>query len=413
VTEPGRSHPVGETERFESLDVLRGFALLGILVVNIQHFAMFAGTVRNPTFYGDLQGANFWVFALTYTLALQKFLPIFSMLFGAGIVLMADRLEALGDSPASLHYRRMTALLAIALVHAYLVWYGDILVPYAICGSLVFLFRRRSPATLIGLGIACLAISPLLRLALYLVPSMLGSDPGQPAPSMGPVIERDLAAFRGEWADQFGLRVRYALQGHTFGFFLFELWRLSGLMLIGMALYKVGVLTARRSARFYAGLAVAGFGVALPVTALALFVNVRAGWTGIFARVLGGQSIYWLGTVMGLGWIGLVMLGCRNGCSSPFVRPLAAAGRMALTNYLLQSVVCTFVFYGWGLGLYGHVERVGQAAMVVGVWALLLTLSPLWLRYFRFGPAEWLWRSLSYGRVQPFLRRPASKIPAL
>jgi uncharacterized protein len=406
VTAPGRSRPVGETERFESLDVLRGFALLGILVVNIQHFAMFAGTVRNPTFYGDLEGANFWVFAVTYTLALQKFLPIFSMLFGAGIVLMADRREAAEESAATLHYRRMAALLAIALVHAYLVWYGDILVPYAICGSLVFLFRRRSPAALIGLGIASLAVSPLLRLAFHLVSMMLGSDGGPETSSMAAVIERDLAAFRGDWSDQLAMRVRYVLQGHTLGFFLFELWRLSGLMLIGMGLYRLGVLTAVRSTRFYGRLIVIAFCVALPVTALALFVNVRAGWTGTFARVLGGQSIYWLGIVMSLGWIGLVMLGCRNGCNFPLARPLAAAGRMALTNYLLQSVVCTFIFYGWGLGLYGRVERVGQAAVVLGVWALLLTLSPIWLRFFHFGPAEWLWRSLAYGRLQPFLRRP-------
>jgi uncharacterized protein len=398
MVESSRTGPVGEAERIQMLDLLRGIAVLGILVTNIQHFAMPAGAVRNPTIYGDLTGANFWAHALTFTLAYQKFLPVFSMLFGAGIVLSAGRREAAGYDPGGWHYRRMAVLLLIGLIHSYLVWYGDILVAYALCGCVVFLFRRRSPTLLIALGIGTLAVSPLFRSLFVAISNLVFAGGGQGGSSIEQIIANDVAAFQGGWLDNLRTRVVYTFEAQTVGFLIMIFWRASGLMLIGMGLFKLGVLSGKRSPGMYVTLIAIALLFGLPVTAGTLYLNAVLDWESGLARLLAEQVIYWVGIVISLGYIGVVGLACRGGCRFLLGRPLQAVGRMALTNYLVQSLVCTFVFYGFGLGLYGSVPRVGQLGVVVGVWLLMLVLSPLWLRYFRFGPAEWLWRSLSYGR---------------
>ena len=396
ATVPDRMRPVPADQRIVALDVVRGLAVLGILGTNIQHFAMFAGTVRNPTLYGNLDGANFWAYALTYTFVYQKFLPIFAMLFGAGILLAADRREVDGTDPAPLHYRRMTVLLLIGMVHAYLIWYGDILVAYALCGMVVFQFRRLPARVLIVLGAALLAVSPVIRVLFFVIPGILGGGGGNAG--IEQVVADDLEAFRGPWLEQLRTRAAYVLEGQTTGFAVVLLWRASGLMAIGMGLYRLGVLTGQRSPRFYATLAGVSLGIAVPVTALGLTACALTDWDHFGFWFLADQIIYWFGIVMSLAWISFVMLACRGGCRSWFGRSLAAVGRLALTNYLAQSLICTFLFYGHGLGLYGSVERAGQLAIVAGIWTVQLVVSPIWLRYFSYGPAEWLWRTLTYGR---------------
>src|SRR3989449_1110417 len=160
--------PVAETERIVPMDVLRGFALLGILVMNIQLFAMVGAAYDNPTAYGDLSGANFLVWFLSHLLADQKFISIFSMLFGAGIILMWHKAESLGARPARLHYRRMGWLILFGLLHAYLLWYGDILYTYGICGLFVYVFRRKSPRTLVSSALILATIGSLVAIGLGL-----------------------------------------------------------------------------------------------------------------------------------------------------------------------------------------------------------------------------------------------------
>ena len=156
------SGPVPESKRIPSLDVMRGFALLGILIMNIQSFSMIYAAYFNPTAYGDLSGVHRWIWILSHLLADQKFMAIFSMLFGAGIILMAGRAEASGRSAKALHFRRMLLLIAFGAMHAYLLWHGDVLVIYGMSGLVVYLFRRRSPRTLLILGIVLLASFLLL-----------------------------------------------------------------------------------------------------------------------------------------------------------------------------------------------------------------------------------------------------------
>ena len=402
--------PVAATGRIDAIDVLRGFALLGILVMNIQSFAMPEAAYLNPTAYGDLEGANLYVWLAGRMLADQKFMAIFSMLFGAGIVLMAERAEARGGA-GRVHYRRMGWLLVIGMLHAHLLWFGDILVTYAVCGMAVYPLRRLSPGRLIALGASLLAVGSTLSLGVGLsLPywpegelAAIETESWRPAPE---VIEAQLAVYRSGWLTQLPVRSAGALGFQTFVLVFWAFWRAAGLMLIGMALFKSGVFSAQRSPRFYAGLIAAAVAVALPLQAYGLSLDFARGWQ-VWSLFIGRQFNYWPSIAVGLGYVGVVMLACRAASLRGLTRPFAAIGQTALTNYLLQTVLCTTLFYGHGFGLFGSVDRVGQIGVVAGVWAVQLAASPLWLRRFRFGPVEWAWRSLTYGERQPLRRAPA------
>ena len=185
-------------------------------------------------------------------------------------------------------------------------------------------------------------------------------------------------------------------------------WRAGGLMLVGMALYKMGVFNATCSRRFYGALIAAALLIGFPLEAYGVALDFASGWAVTWAFFHGKQFNYWPSIAVSLGYVGVVMLVCQSAALRPLTRPFAAVGQMALTNYLLHTVICTTIFYGHGLGYYGSVDRLGQIGVVVGVWVVQLVVSPLWLRRFRFGPAEWVWRSLTYGERPPLRRAPAS-----
>jgi uncharacterized protein len=406
------SRPTSGRERIVAIDVLRGFAVLGILLVNIQSFAMTEAAYFNPTVVGGLQGADYCVWVLTHILGEQKFMTIFSMLFGAGIVMMSDRQNRSGRSAAALHYRRMAWLLVIGLLHAYLIWYGDILVTYALCGCVVYLFRRLPSWVLVVLGFVCLSFPSILMLAGGLsVPFWPEADVKELELEWAPGserIEEETAVYRGSWLDHLPWRAESALYVQTAGFLFFLGWRAGGLMLIGMALYRWDVLTGRRPNAFYAALVAAGLIVGIPLIWYGVEQNFAAGWRVTYSIFLGSQYNYWGSVLMSLTYVGLIMLLCRSGASPRALRPLAAVGQMALTNYLVQSILCTTLFYGHGLGQFGHFSRVEQFLTVLAVWAFQLIVSPIWLEFFRFGPFEWLWRSLTYWECQPLLRSGAT-----
>ena len=404
-------------ERIESIDVLRGFALLGILVVNIQSFAMIEAAYLIPTTYGDFSGANFWVWAFTHVLADQKMMTIFSMLFGAGIVLMTGNRERAGRPPAAAHYRRMAALLLFGLIHAYGLWYGDILFTYAVCGMLAYPLRRLRPAWLLPIGVALLAVGSGVSLlsgwsVRFWPPEMVAEFNASSMPPPQAVAD-ELATYRGGWLRQMDHRLPSALTFQAFILPVWGVWRVLGLMLVGMALFKAGVFSAARPVRFYVSLACAGFLVGIPVVVYGAYRNFAEDWRPLYAYFVGMEFNYWASVAVALGWVALVMLLCKAGPrAAAATGPLAAVGRMALTNYLLQTVICTTIFYGHGLGLFGRVQRVGQLAIVVAVWALQLILSPVYLRYFRMGPAEWLWRWMTYLRAPPLRRGRSGTGPA-
>ena len=399
--------PTRPAERIVAIDVLRGFALLGILLINIQYFSMPGSfTYENPTIYGDLSGANRWVWILSYIFADQKFMTIFSLLYGAGIALMTGNLEARGQPSPGIYFRRTFWLLIFGLAHAYLLWSGDILVLYAVCGLWVYWLRRLRPGRQMLLGVLMLSVfSVILMLHRFMPPEIVEEFRAEWNPAAA-TVEAELQAYRGNWPAQMAARVPHAIGMQTSNLILWGIWRAGGLMLMGMALYRWGLLTGRRTGSYYLGMAIVGFGIGLPIVGAGALQNIAHNWALKFSFVgWGAQANYWGSLFISAGYIGLVMLFVRSNALPRLQNALAAVGRTALSNYLLQTVLATTIFYGHGLGLFGSVERVGQIGVVAAIWAFQLVVSPLWLRHYRFGPFEWLWRSLSYWRLQPMATR--------
>jgi uncharacterized protein len=391
--------------RIRSLDVLRGVGVLGMLAVHIQLFAYPSLARWNPTAYGDLGGLNWWAWLATSVLADGKFLSIFAMLLGASIVMQPDHPGGRAVSAWRAHVRRMAVLLILGLAHAYLLWYGDMLVPLALCGALVFPARRLSPGWLLVLG--GLAFATACALSVALTWTTAQSDPvalaawreqWTPQPAS---IALEIARYRGGWSGQMAHRVPAALETQTWYFVSRLLWQTTGLMLMGMALFKLGVLGAARSRGFYLRMGALGFGAGALLIALGLWRSFAREWDLLDFTLVSEPLHYWGDLFMALAWIALVMLLCQRGWS---LRPVAAVGRMALTNYLLQTVVCTTIFYGHGLGLFGRVDRAGQLAIVVAVWTFELLASSAWLRYCAVGPMEWVTRWLVFRRRPALLR---------
>ena len=391
--------------RILSIDVLRGFAVLGILIMNIQSFSMIFEAYMNPTAYGDLTGLNKLIWIISHLLANEKFMTIFSMLFGAGILLFIDKVRASNGRPGPLHYRRNFWLLIFGMAHAYLIWYGDILVAYSLCAFLVYVFRNKKPSTLLILGLVFFFVPVIIYLFFgfsmqfwpdeQLEASRQNWKPGIEA------IQEEIEIMQGSWAEQMGKRVPTTIFMQTFLFFIYMFWRVTGLMLIGMALYKWKVLSAERSEQFYTKMVLIGLILGYSIVGYGIFKNFRMNWAYEYSMFIGSQYNYIASILVSLGYIGLIMLICKSSGFRWFKHVFSAVGKMAFTNYILMSLICTFMFYGHGLGLYGQVERTGQILMVLIIWAFLMIISPIWLRYFRFGPMEWLWRSLTYWKLQP------------
>jgi uncharacterized protein len=196
-----------------------------------------------------------------------------------------------------------------------------------------------------------------------------------------------------------------AALGMETGAFLWSIsWRAGGMMLVGMGLYKLEVFSATLPARIYKRMVFAALIAGLPLSAAGVWYHETTGWSleqGFFG---GMQFNYWGSLFVALGWVGAVMLFCQRWPGSRLYRSLAATGQMALTNYLMQTFICTTLFYGHGFGLFGTMERTGQILIVFAVWMVELLWSPWWLARFRFGPFEWFWRSLTYMRPQPMRR---------
>src|SRR5262249_30920690 len=271
--------------------------------------------------------------------------------------------------------------------------------------------RRLSLGWLLCLGGLAFAIGSALSFALTW--STAQSDPvalaawraqWTPRPE---VIALEIALYRGGWTEQMAHRVPAALDVEVVTFVTRLFWQMTGLMLIGMALLKLGVLSAARSRTFYLRVGALGFGAGILLRSLGLWRGFATKWD-VFDYVLIGQQLHdWGVFFVALGWTALVMLLCRHGWT---LRPMAAVGRMALTNYLLQSVICTTIFYGYGFGLFGRVDRAGQLAIVMGVWAFQLLASSMWLSYFAMGPVEWVTRWFVFRRRSSFLRSSSSAV---
>ena len=389
--------PINLKNRIHSLDLIRGFAVLGILIMNITSFSQINIAYMNPTIGAGLQGYNKYFHGFNYIFADTRFMSIFSMLFGAGMVLFTQRIEAKGKRVATLHFKRMFWLLLFGLIHAYFIWVGDILVAYAICGSLVFFFRKKSIRTLF-----------IMAVILFLVPISLNfmTYYGMPKDALESTfaffypsteqIALETKIMQGSYLDQMPLRLENAIGLQTIVFMIEIFWRTSAMMLFGMILYRKGILSADKSTAYYKKMIWVGFVPGLILSIIGLDQVYASEWSGAYVMNIGANYKFLSGLFMASSYIGLLIWIYKKGIFKKLQNRLQATGRMAFTNYIGMSVICTLIFNGHGLGLFGTFDRLQQFVIVIGIWVTMLIISPLVLKKFQYGPLEWLWRKLTY-----------------
>jgi uncharacterized protein len=408
--------PVSAQNRIEALDVLRGFALLGILAMNIRAMAAPMSTYMYPYALFDYSGASRAAYLFTSVVFDLKMMGLFSMLFGAGVLLYMAKPTESGRPPRGLWFRRMGWLLVIGLVHAYFIWSGDILVPYALCGILILWWVRRLAAGALMAGaIALLAMGAALTIGHGLGwEFMTEAERAQEAALMMPSpdqVREHLGWMLAPYTETVARNAQWVFMFQTMYFLWFFLWRCGGMMLLGMALYKWGFLDGRLSNRAY-----------MLTAAFCIPVGLGLAWYGAselervrFAlpqRILLDLWNYTGAVFASVGYAAALLLVVKLGVLAYVRKALAAVGQMAFSNYLLHSIATSVLFLGSGFGLAGRLDYAEQLAVVAAIWVIQLVLSPLWLAHYRFGPAEWLWRSLTYWQRQP-MRRNVPGSPSL
>ncbi|MEO5866318.1 MAG: DUF418 domain-containing protein [Sphingomonas sp.] len=408
--------PATANSRLATLDAVRGVAVLGILLLNIIDFAMPSYAYVDPHYYGGATGANWAAWAINYVLFDGKMRGLFTMMFGASTVLIAETALAKGESPARVHYARMASLFGFGMVHAYLIWAGDILVLYAVCGAVAFAAWRWRPPLLLSVGIFLLLFKLVNGVTGYTQLHAIESAahaPGATAearktwtdlqPDLAPppaAAQADLDAYRGGYTQALAARIPFA-------WFMQSVAGLQSvpdtiaLMLIGMALYRLGFFSGAWSRRTYWWIAIGGYLACVPLYLPLIAWLDATRFSGVTITATDAIHLSVLRPFLSLADASLVILFVRSGTVRWLQSRLIATGRTAFSNYLGTSIVCTLIFNGYGLGLYGHLTRWQCYIVVAGMWLLMLLWSKPWLARFKYGPFEWAWRSLARGRAQP------------
>lgn len=403
--------PIGADERIMVVDVLRGFALFGILLVNMAFFTspVFIAMLETPWWTAP---ADRIVEAGIRWLAEGKFYVLFSFLFGLGMALQMERVEARGGRFGRLYVRRLCVLLGIGLCHALLLWYGDILTLYACLGFPLLLFRRRADRTLLWWAgvVYCVPVAIIGVLCGLL--ALAGLDPqsaaeaqqqmGDNAAEMLAAAHRSVEVYRtGSFADIF----RHRLENHAA-----ILWDLPFIMPVIFTMFLLGLYCGRRGlAQTIADHQLAlrrlvawGLPLGLVLNAVYAYVMGTGRRAHLDAALFVATAMHALGTpLLSGGYAAAIVLLVQRESWRRRLEPLAAVGRMALTNYLLQTLICTTLCYGYGFRLFGRIGPAWGVALTVVIYAFQVPLSVWWLERFRFGPVEWVWRSLTYCKWQP------------
>ena len=416
VAASGLRRSAGDTPRIASLDLLRGVAVLGILAINIGGFAgPIAATVSpNQPLPGTSADEAAW--ALGLVLFEGKMRALLSLLFGASLILFVESAEAEGLPGERLQFRRLGWLAVFGYLHYLLLWWGDILFTYALAGLSALAFRQ-APARSLGLAAMLLFAGWNLTLAVADLPEVIREErvlAGEANPAEAAayavaadeaqaVTTRELARSRLGFAAQVAAKWGEA-PGEPIDAALASMGETLPLMLLGMALYRGGFFAGAWPRRRLWQLAVGGIGGGAVIT----LAFLGWAWPRHFPPELMTLALAWglalPHLAMALGYAAAALLVLPWLARSRMGRALAAAGRMALSNYLAMTLVMCAVFSGWGLGLIGQVTPRGQVPFVFAGWALMLGWSGPWLARFRHGPLEWLWRSATWGRWQPMRR---------
>lgn len=408
--------PVAAADRIEAMDVLRGVALLGILLMNIEAFVG-APTSALTGLDPALEGADRFADAAIALLVQGKFYPLFSLLFGMGFAVMMARANAAGRPFFALYLRRTVALLAIGLAHLLLIWSGDILTVYAVVAlPLLLVFRsvpwRQLPYWAAGLYL----LNVVIVFGLNALGSVAQMEPTLAAEmdralqlqaaEMQRLFEAERAAYgTGSYVDAVLQRARDAQA--MLPMMLFVSGQVLAMFVLGA--WFVGSGAIARPAdfpRFYRFLRWIALPSGLALALLSFRMVPTLEYDRLDATVGAASALLLLAALpVCLGYLAWILRGLDSPLA-PALRWVAPAGRMALTNYLSQSVVCTLIFYGYGLGYFERLPRAGQVPFAIALFALQVLCSHWWLARFRYGPMEWLWRAVTYLQWPP-LRRTA------
>ncbi len=419
--------PLEATERIQSLDVIRGIVLFGILLMNINSFGL-ANSYNDPTVAGGFTGWNLYTWIATNMFFEGTMRGLFSLLFGIGMFIFLDRLtkRGAGIKAADVFFRRLTWLLIFGLIHGYLLlWTGEILYDYALMGFLVYSFRNMAPKKLVVAATILVLAGMVWNYSDFRKSEKLAADVAliDSYKTENKELTKELKESNTKWEKmqedrspetiaEFNSSMQKGyfnvvaflapinFQTDLYMSYRYGPWDVLSMMLIGIAMFKWNILSVEKSFGFYAGMAAIGYLIGLSVN----YYELRIVLDGQFSPVAIAKSnlTYDLGRIStSIGHIGLILIFCKANFLIWLKSSLSAVGKMALTNYIMHSLICMVVFTGVGFGLFGKLQRYELLFVVFSIWIFQLILSPIWLRYFHFGPMEWLWRNLSYKKIHP------------
>jgi uncharacterized protein len=417
--------PVTQQERIPTIDVVRGVALMGILLMNIAAFSGPLEMYINPLAVDGHRSYNIFAWAIRWVLFEGKMRAAFSMLFGAGVILLTERAERRGSrNIADIFLRRNMWLVLFGVLHFYFIWWGDILYYYGLT-ALLFLYpcRKVRFRNLLVAGVLVLAVGVAsdVYFALGAIATRNQGEAARALQTAGKKLtpaqqnalkkwndelehrkkqnEADLKANRGSYLDMVKWHIELGPHVQATSYYMFGFTDVLGMMLIGMGLYRMGFLTGALSFRTYAWIIAVGFLLSIPINGFEAWGFIRDN----FQPETPWWALYQLGRLTGaVANVALIVIISKAGLFPAITRRVAAVGQTALSNYLFTSITCTAFF--WAFRLYGKFEYYQLYAVVACVWLFNLALSPIWLRHFYFGPMEWVWRSLTYWKRQPMRR---------
>jgi uncharacterized protein len=429
------ARPVEKTDRIKTIDMVRGVALLGILLMNIPIFS-FDEIIVHDLFTGPRDSTDFRVFAIILAFFDGTMRGLFSMLFGAGMVLFlfSKKEKPGGPSVAELYYRRLLWLVLFGLINAYILqWPGDILYYYGLLGMLLYPFRNSSPKLLIVMSLIFMLIfmgrglwgySDFRKIRMDYTTAVQAEKEGKKLSAKQeedkqawlniesrrvPDRERaneNIAEMRGSYGGIFSFLIPINGRNEFVWLYYWAVWDCLFMMFMGMALFKLGFFSNVYSAKTYSLLLLVGYGIGLPLGYLYAKGNIESFNIGPYLDQyrVSTSALYDLRRLfLCIGHVSLLMLIYRSRIVPWLMSALANVGQMAFTNYLMQSIICALIFYGYGLGYYHKLQYHQIYYVVFGIWVFQLVFSTIWLRYFRFGPFEWTWRTLTYWKKQKML----------
>jgi uncharacterized protein len=418
--------PTLKHARINALDVIRGIALFGILLMNINGMGL-PFSYSDPSVLGHTKGLNYSVWLANELFFEGTMRGLFTILFGAGVILLTTRLidKGAGISTADVYYRRIVWLLLFGLLNSWIfLWDGDILYSYALFGFFLFPFRNLPVKSLLVIAGILICLGMLWDCNDYQKNKALNAEAEQAmvlkdngetlddkaeeslakwekvsAKKTPEEIQEQIDGMRGNYFDIMKHKATEIQWMQTWFQYRYGAWDILSFMFLGMAFYKLRILHGERNVKFYVILAIIGYAVGLSVNYYEVNLITSSNFNPL--KIYQASQTYSIGRLfITLGHIGLFMLFIKSGILGFLQRGLAAVGRMALSNYLMHSMITSIVFLGFGL--YGQLERYELYYVVFSIWIFQLITSPIWLKYFQFGPFEWLWRSLTYGKKQPF-----------